>query len=79
MSPGDNWVITLMCVMQERERVAQSKKRMHDRNAQLKAHEDHLAELRGEKLKQIAMVEERERKAKQQARLDVRVVVYCEL
>lgn len=47
-----------------RERVAKARKRMLDRNAQLKEHQDKLAKIKGEKQALIAAAEERERREK---------------
>ena len=57
--------------MQERERAAVSKKRMVDRNAQLKAHETRRSELRAQKLLEIDFIEKREKERKAQAIVEV--------
>jgi len=65
-APPDNSELSTM-IVKERERAASSKKRMIDRNAQLKAHETRRSELRAQKLLEIDFIEKREKDRKAQA------------
>jgi len=57
-------------ILEERERVSKAKKRVADRNAQLKEHEDKMGRIRQEKLAEMARAEEREWREKEAAILE---------
>jgi len=67
--PADDSELSTM-IVKERERAALAKKRMIDRNMQLKAHEDKRSELRAQKLVEIDFVEKREKERKEQAKIE---------